>query len=212
MNDIVRLACPSGVPARRAAEAAAEAELEESIRTVLRWIGEDPERDGLKDTPARVARALREHFAGYRQDPARFLATTFEETNGYDGIVLLRGIPFESHCEHHMAPIIGRAWVAYVPENRVVGISKLARVVDAFARRLQIQERMTAEIADAIEAALQPRGVAVAIEAVHHCMSTRGVHKRGSDMVTSRLTGCFRDDPALRSEFFAAVHAGRAAP
>jgi GTP cyclohydrolase I len=207
MNEHVRIGHPTGHGGKEAARAAPE--IEEAIRGILRWIGEDPDRDGLKDTPARLVRAFREHFAGYRQDPAKLLATTFEETAGYDGMVLLRGIPFESHCEHHVAPIIGRAWVAYVPDGRVVGISKLARVVDAYAKRLQIQERMTAEIADAIDAALKPRGVAVSIAATHHCMSSRGVHKHGTDMVTSRLTGCFRDDPALRGEFFAAVHSSR---
>lgn len=155
------------------------AEVEEAVRTIIRWTGDDPDRDGLLDTPQRVTRALEEYFAGYATDPAVFLARTFEETDGYDEMVLLRAIPFESHCEHHMAPIIGRAWVAYVPTDRVVGISKLARVVEAYARRLQIQEKMTAQIANVIEETLAPRGVGVVIKAVHHCMLSRGSASMG---------------------------------
>jgi GTP cyclohydrolase I len=180
-----------------------EAEL--AVRTILRYIGENPERDGLRDTPSRVVRAMGEFFGGYDQDPAEILKRTFEETAGYDEMIVLRGIPFESHCEHHMAPIIGRAWVAYVPSGRVVGISKLARVVDAYARRLQIQEKMTAEIANTINDVLQPLGVGVIIKAAHHCMSTRGVHKHGTDMVTSRMLGVFRDNPITRQELLALV-------
>ena len=182
-----------------------KAEVEEAFRTIIRWAGDDPTRDGLVDTPARVARAFEEYFAGYGQDPARFLARTFEETAGYDEMVMLRAIPFESHCEHHLAPIIGKAWVAYLPTGRVVGISKLARVVEAFAKRLQIQEKMTAEVAHAISDALQPKGVAVLIKATHHCLSSRGVHKHGTDMVTNCMLGAFREDRALRAEFMSMV-------
>ncbi len=178
-----------------------QAEVEEAVRTLIRWAGDDPGREGLAGTPERVARAFEEFFAGYRQDPREILQKTFEEVEGYDEMVVLRDIPFESHCEHHMVPIIGKAHVGYLPHHRVVGISKLARVVDAYARRLQIQEKMTAQIADAIEDALQPRGVAVIIESEHHCMTTRGVHKDGTTMVTSRMIGAFRDDIQLRREF-----------
>ena len=182
-------------------------EAEDAFRIILRWIGEDPDRDGLHETPSRLVRAYQEYFSGYLQEPAKILQKTFSETSGYDEMVVLRGIPFESHCEHHVAPIIGRAWVAYVPDQRVVGISKLARVVDAYARRLQIQERLTAQIADTIRAALEPRGVAVLIKAKHHCMTSRGVHKHGTDLITSRMLGCFRDNPATRAEFMAVVNA-----
>ncbi len=181
------------------------AEAEGAVRTLLKWIGEDPTRDGLADTPGRVVRAFDEFFAGYAQDPAEILKRTFEETDGYDEMVVLRSIPFESHCEHHLAPIIGRAWVAYVPSGRVVGISKLARVVEAYAKRLQIQERMTAQIANTIEEVLRPVGVGVIIKATHHCMSTRGVHKHGTDMVTSRMLGSFRNNPMTRQEFLSMV-------
>ncbi|MCS7268596.1 MAG: GTP cyclohydrolase I FolE [Geminicoccaceae bacterium] len=181
------------------------AEAEEAVRTLLRWIGEDPEREGLKETPHRVVEAFREHFRGYAVDPAEILRKTFEEVEGYDEMVVLRDIAFESHCEHHLAPIIGRAHVAYLPVRRVVGISKLARLVDAYAKRLQIQERMTAQIADTIQEVLQPRGVGVVIEAVHHCMTTRGTYKPGSIMVTSRLLGEFRTNPETRREFLAIV-------
>jgi GTP cyclohydrolase IA len=184
------------------------AEVEAAFRTILRWAGDDPGRDGLIETPARLARSFEEFFAGYRQDPALLLQKTFEETEGYDEMVVLRGVAFESHCEHHLAPILGKAWVAYVPRGRVVGISKLARVVDAYARRLQIQERMTAEIANAINESLQPHGVGVIIKATHHCMTTRGVHKPGTDLVTSRMLGCFRDDPLIRQEFRALAEQG----
>ena len=174
---------------------------EDAIRTLLRWAGDDPAREGLGDTPRRVAKAYREWFAGYAQDPTAFLARTFKEVAGYDEIIVLRNIEFESHCEHHLAPIIGRAHVGYLPRNRVVGISKLARVVDAYARRLQVQEKMTAQIAQCIHDTLQPLGVGVVIEAVHECMTTRGVHKRGVSMVTSTLLGAFREDHRTRDEF-----------
>lgn len=182
-----------------------QAEVERAFRTIIEWAGDDPERDGLRETPSRVARAFREYFVGYDQDPEAMLQKTFEEIEGYDEMVILRGIPFESHCEHHLAPIIGRAWVAYVPKGRVVGISKLARVVDAFAKRLQIQEKMTAQIADTINHVLQPEGVAVVIKATHHCMVTRGVHKHDTDMVTSRMLGCFRDNAITRQEFLSMI-------
>jgi GTP cyclohydrolase IA len=177
------------------------AEVEAALRTLIRWTGDDPGREGLIETPARVARAFEEFFVGYRQDPAAILQKTFAETEGYDEMIVLRGIRFESHCEHHMAPIIGRAWVGYVPNGRVVGISKLARVVEIYAKRLQIQERMTAQIANTIDRVLKPQGVGVVIRASHHCMTTRGVHKPDTDMVTSRMLGCFRDDPLTRQEF-----------
>ncbi len=179
------------------------AEVEAAFKTIIRWTGDDPARDGLKETPARVTRAYEEFFKGYNDDPEAILAKTFEEIEGYDEMVVLRGIRFESHCEHHMAPIIGRAWVAYIPKGRVVGISKLARVVDAYAKRLQIQEKMTAQIANTIQKVLEPDGVGVIIKAEHHCMTTRGVHKHGTDMVTSRMLGAFRDNGLTRQEFLA---------
>ena len=175
------------------------------MRTLLRWAGDDPAREGLLDTPGRVARAYREFFAGYETDPVALLERTFEETDGYDEIVLLRDIRLESYCEHHMLPIIGHAHVAYLPGNRVVGISKLARVVEAYGKRLQIQEKLTAQIANTINDVLRPRGVAVVIEATHQCMSTRGVHKPGAGMVTSRMLGAFRDDPATRRELLSMI-------
>lgn len=178
---------------------------EAAVRTLLRWAGDDPERDGLIETPKRVAKAFEEYFRGYRDDPEAILQKTFEETEGYDEMIVLRGIRFESHCEHHLAPIIGRAWVGYIPNGRVVGISKLARVVDAYAKRLQIQEKMTAQIANSIETALAPQGVAVVIKAEHHCMTTRGVHKPGTDMVTSRMLGVFRDSAITRQEFLSMI-------
>ncbi|HWV96032.1 MAG TPA: GTP cyclohydrolase I FolE [Xanthobacteraceae bacterium] len=183
------------------------AEVEAAVRTIIRWTGDDPDREGLQETPARVTRALEDYFSGYAQDPTEFLARTFEEVGGYDEMILLRGIRFESHCEHHMAPVIGQAWVGYVPNGRVVGISKLARVVDVFARRLQVQEKLTAQIADAIDRILKPKGVAVVIKASHHCMTTRGVHKPDTDLTTSRMLGCFRDSPQLRQEFLMTVSA-----
>ncbi len=182
-----------------------QAEVEQAVRTMIRWAGDNPARDGLADTPARVARAFQEFFRGYGEDPVEILQRTFEETEGYDEMVVLRAIRFESFCEHHMAPIIGRAWVAYVPSGRVVGISKLARVVDAYAKRLQIQEKMTAQIANVINEVLQPQGVGVVLKATHHCMTTRGVHKPGTDLVTSRMLGCFRDNPMTRQEFLTMI-------
>jgi GTP cyclohydrolase I len=180
-------------------------EAERAVRTLLRWTGEDPGRDGLLDTPARVVRAYEEYFRGYDQDPVQILSRTFEETEGYDEMVVLRGIRFESFCEHHMAPIIGQAWVGYMPSGRVVGISKLARVVDAYAKRLQIQEKMTAQIANTINDVLSPHGVAVVLKATHHCMTTRGIHKPGTDLVTSRMLGCFRDNALTRQEFLTMI-------
>jgi GTP cyclohydrolase I len=177
------------------------AEVEAAVRTIIRWTGDDPERDGLIETPARVTRAFEEFFVGYAQDPVEILQKTFEEIEGYDEMIVLRGIRFESHCEHHMAPIIGQAWVAYVPSGRVVGISKLARVVEIYAKRLQIQEKMTAQIANTINDVLKPQGVGVIVKASHHCMTTRGIHKPDSDLVTSRMLGCFRDSPLTRQEF-----------
>jgi GTP cyclohydrolase I len=181
------------------------AEAEEAVRTLLRWAGDDPSREGLVDTPSRVARSYEEFFEGYDVDPVALLERTFEETDGYDEMVLLRDIRLESHCEHHLVPIIGRAHVAYLPHRRVVGISKLARVVEAYAKRLQIQEKLTAQIANTIQEVLEPRGVAVVIEAAHQCMTTRGIHKPGVTMVTSRMLGAFRDDASTRREFLAMV-------
>jgi GTP cyclohydrolase IA len=181
------------------------AEAEAAVRTLLRWAGDDPGREGLAGTPDRVVRSYEEFFAGYDIDPVELLDRTFEEIEGYDEMVVLRDITFESHCEHHLVPIIGKAHVAYMPRHRVVGISKLARVVDAYAKRLQIQEKMTAQVANAIDTVLSPRGVAVVIEAQHQCMTTRGVHKPGVAMVTSRMLGCFRDDPATRREFLGLI-------
>jgi GTP cyclohydrolase I len=178
---------------------------EEAVRVLIRWAGDDPSREGLIDTPARVARSYREFFAGYLVDPRELLARTFSEVDGYDEMIVLKDIRFESYCEHHMVPIIGRAHVAYLPEHRVVGISKLARLVDAFAKRLQIQEKMTVQIADTLNEVLQPKGVAVMLEAAHQCMSTRGVHKPGSGMVTSRMLGSFRTDPSTRREFLSII-------
>jgi GTP cyclohydrolase I len=178
-------------------------EVEEAVKTLIRWAGDDPEREGLIDTPKRVARAWREYAKGYSEDPARHLSRTFEEVGGYDEIVLLKDIPFQSHCEHHMAPIIGKASIAYLPRDKVVGISKLARVLHGFARRLQVQERLTAEVADCICEHLQPKGVAVVIEASHACMTARGVQTPGVMMVTSRIMGVFREDDRSRKEVLA---------
>jgi GTP cyclohydrolase I len=177
------------------------AEAEAAVRTLLLWAGDDPTREGLKDTPARVARAFEDWFSGYANDPQAYLARTFEEVHGYDEMVVLRDIRFESHCEHHLAPIIGRVHVGYLPDAKVVGISKLARVVDAYARRLQVQEKMNAQIANCIQHVLEPKGVAVVIEASHQCMTTRGVHKPGVTMVTSTMLGAFREDARTRREF-----------
>lgn len=181
------------------------AEAEEAVRTLLRWAGENPTREGLLDTPKRVVKSYQEFFKGYHEDPFEILSRTFEETEGYNEIVLLKDIRLESHCEHHMVPITGKAHVAYLPSSRVVGISKLARVVDAYAKRFQIQEKLTVQIAATIQQALQPRGVAVVIEANHQCISTRGVHKPGVSMVTSHMLGEFRDNPATRREFLAMI-------
>jgi len=181
-------------------------EAENAVRTLIRWAGDDPDREGLRGTPARAVRAYEEWFAGYNEDPRDYLKRTFEEVAGYDEIVVLRDIRFESYCEHHLAPIIGRAHIGYLPRTRVVGISKLARLVDVYAKRLQIQERMTAEIAGCIESVLKPLGVAVVVEAAHQCMTTRGVHKSGVTMVTSRMLGVFRTHPETRNEFLAALN------
>ncbi|MBT4935015.1 MAG: GTP cyclohydrolase I FolE [Rhodospirillaceae bacterium] len=180
-------------------------EAEDAVRTLLRWAGDDPSREGLLDTPARVVRSYEEFFAGYDVDPTELLKRTFEETDGYDEMVLLKDIRFESHCEHHMAPIIGKVHIAYLPKSRVIGISKLARLVELYAKRLTIQEKMTSQIANALNDILQPEGVAVVIEAAHQCMTTRGVHKPGVSMVTSRMLGAFRDNPSTRREFLSMV-------
>ncbi|HEX6979573.1 MAG TPA: GTP cyclohydrolase I FolE [Alphaproteobacteria bacterium] len=181
------------------------AEAEAAVRTLIRWAGDDPDREGLAETPARVVRAYEEWFSGYTIDPEEFLRRTFEETDGYDEMVVLRDIRFESFCEHHIAPIVGRAHVAYLPDHRVIGISKLARLIEAYSKRLQIQEKMTAQIANTLNEVLMPKGVAVVIEATHQCMTTRGVHKSGVSMVTSRMLGAFRDNSATRREFLAMI-------
>ena len=193
------------VPVEAAADRPTREDAEEAVRTLLRWAGDDPGREGLLDTPGRVVRAYREWFRGYDEDPHADLQRTFEEVEGYDEMVVLRDIRFESYCEHHLAPIIGKAHVGYMPTSRVVGISKLARVVDSFAKRLQVQEKMTAQIANAIQDVLKPKGVAVVIEAEHQCMSTRGVHKKGVSMVTSTMLGVFREDSDTRKEFLAMI-------
>jgi GTP cyclohydrolase I len=180
-------------------------EAEEAVRTLIRWAGDDPDREGLVSTPSRVAKAYEEWFEGYNSDPDEFLKRTFKETDGYDEMVVLRDIRFESFCEHHMAPIIGVAHIAYLPDHRVIGISKLARLVEVYAKRLQIQEKMTAQIANCLNEALMPKGVAVVLEATHQCMTTRGVHKSGVSMVTSRMLGAFRDNPTTRREFLAMI-------
>ncbi|MGH7054057.1 MAG: GTP cyclohydrolase I FolE [Stellaceae bacterium] len=182
-------------------------EAEEAVRTLISWAGDDPTREGLLGTPDRVVRAYREFFSGYAEDPVALLQRTFEEVGGYDEIIALKDIRFESHCEHHIAPIIGKVHVAYLPNNRVVGISKLARLVEVYAKRLQIQEKMTAQIANTLDEVLQPKGVAVVIEAAHQCMTTRGVHKPGITMVTSHMLGAFRHDPSSRREVLAMIGA-----
>ena len=184
-------------------------EVEAAVRTLLRWTGDDPDREGLRDTPGRVARAYGEFFAGYQEDALQVLSTTFEEAGDYDDVIVVRNIRFESHCEHHMVPIVGMAHIAYWPDKRVVGLSKLARVVDIFARRLQIQERLNSQIADTIATALQPRGVAVVLEAEHLCMTSRGVYKPGSTTTTQRLRGVFETDPLKRQEVLATLYATR---
>ncbi len=191
-------------PSREDAEAA--------VRTLLRWAGDDPSREGLIDTPARVVRSYEEFFAGYSIDPDEYLRRTFEEVEGYDEMVVLRNIRVESYCEHHMVPIIGRAHVAYMPHHRVVGISKLARIVEAYSKRLQIQEKMTVQIADTINKVLEPMGVAVVIEASHQCMTTRGVHKPGVSMITSHMLGVFRSNPTTRKELMALLGASSGNP
>jgi GTP cyclohydrolase I len=182
---------------------------EEAVRTLIAWAGDNPEREGLRDTPARVTDAYGEFFAGYQGDPYEILERTFEEVHGYDDLVMLRDIRLESHCEHHMLPIVGVAHIAYLPRDRVVGISKLARVVDMYAKRLQTQETMTAQIAGAIEQVLKPRGVAILIDALHECMTTRGVHKPGTSTITTRFTGVFKDDPNYRERFLQLVNGPR---
>ncbi|WP_119168124.1 GTP cyclohydrolase I FolE [Algihabitans albus] len=188
-----------------------QAEAEAAVRTLIEWAGDDPDREGLAGTPERVVRAYEEFFAGYNEDPVALLARTFEETAAYDEMVVLRDIRLESHCEHHIVPILGKAHVGYLPAGRVVGISKLARLVEVFAKRMQIQEALTSQIADSIQEVLKPRGVAVVIEAAHQCMTTRGIRKPGVSMVTSRMLGSFRDDPATRREFFAMIGSPRSA-
>jgi GTP cyclohydrolase IA len=188
-------------PARRPSREEAEA----AVRTLIEWAGDDPSREGLKGTPGRVVRAYEEFFGGYETDPVELLQRTFEEVEGYDEMVVLKDIRFESHCEHHIAPIIGKAHVAYLPSRRVIGISKLARLVEVYAKRLQIQEKLTAQIANTLEEVLKPKGVAVVVEAAHQCMTTRGVHKPGVTMVTSRMLGAFRDDASTRREFLAMI-------
>ena len=200
MNDPQRPASDTPTVSRQAAE--------EAVRTLLRWSGEDPAREGLLDTPKRVAKAYQDWFSGYKLDPDEYLARTFKEVCGYDEMIVLRDIEFESHCEHHMAPIIGKAHIGYLPNGKVVGISKLARVVDAYARRFQVQEKMTAQIAGCIERVLQPIGVGVVIEGAHECMTTRGVHKRGVSMITSKMLGSFREDARTRAEFLQFIDVG----
>src|SRR5262247_2765605 len=196
-SELVSLATGLERPSRDEAEAA--------VRTLIRWAGDNPDREGLLGTPDRVVRSYEEFFGGYDEDPAEMLQRTFEEVEGYDEVVMLRDIRLESHCEHHMVPIIGKVHIGYLPDRRVVGISKLARVVDAYAFRLQIQEKLTAQIANTLQEVLQPRGVAVVIEAAHQCMTTRGVHKSDVVMVTSRMLGAFRDDPLSRREVLAMI-------
>lgn len=198
------IALPTGEASHRR-DTPSRAAAEEAVRTLIRWAGDDPGREGLRDTPARVVRSYEEFFSGYDEDPEEILRRTFEEIDGYDEMVLLRDIRLESHCEHHLVPIVGKAHVAYLPGNRVVGISKLARVVEIYSRRLQIQEKLTVQIANAIEETLHPRGVAVVIEAAHQCMTTRGVRKPGVTMVTSRMLGAFRTNASTRREFMALI-------
>jgi GTP cyclohydrolase I len=195
-----------GKPARkRSARPPSRAEAEDAVRTLIRWVGDDPDREGLKGTPGRVARAYKEWFSGYDEDPNDYLQRTFEQVGGYDEMVVLRDIRFESHCEHHIAPIIGHVHIGYLPRNRVIGISKLARLVDTFSRRLQVQEKMTAEIANCLNAGLKPHGVGVVVEAAHECMTTRGVHKSEVSMVTSRMLGAFRVQKQTRDEFLSSL-------
>ena len=202
MNEIKR---PNPADGSTVVDRPSREEAEQAVRTLIRWAGDDPDREGLAGTPSRVVRAYDEFFSGYGIDPVEVLSRTFEETEGYDEMVVLRDIRFESHCEHHMAPIIGRAHIAYLPRRRVVGISKLARLLEIYSKRLQIQEKLTAQIANTIDEVLQPRGVAVVLDAAHQCMTTRGVHKPGASMVTSRMLGAFRTDPSTRREFLSII-------
>ncbi len=209
MDEIVTRRAPAAVKRRASLRRPSRAEAESAVRTLIGWAGDDPEREGLKDTPRRVADAFEEYFAGYRLDPADVLSKTFDEAGGYDDLVMLRDIRVESHCEHHLAPFLGVAHVAYLPDGRILGISKIARVVEIFAKRLQTQETLTAQIADAIETALQPRGVAVLIEAEHQCMSMRGVRQPGVKTITTRFTGALEADASYRDRFLQMVHGPR---
>jgi len=197
---------PARTSSRRGEPPPTQAEAEAAVRTLIRWVGDDPDREGLKATPGRVARAYKEWFSGYNEDPNQYLQRTFEQVGGYDEMVVLRDIRFESHCEHHIAPIIGVVHIGYLPRNRVIGISKLARLVDTFSRRLQVQEKMTAEIANCLNAGLKPHGVGVVVEGSHECMTTRGVHKSEVSMVTSRMLGAFRVQRQTRDEFLSSLN------
>jgi GTP cyclohydrolase IA len=205
MGKLVKMRTVRGQPKAKKQEMPTETEAKNAVRTLIRWAGDDPDREGLKATPGRVVRAYKEWFSGYDEDPNDYLLRTFEEVGGYDEMVLLRDIRFVSHCEHHMAPIIGRVHIGYLPRNRVVGISKLARLVETFARRLQVQEKMTAEIANCLNVVLKPHGVGVVVEAEHECMTTRGVRKTDVTMVTSRMVGAFRNQKQTRDEFLSAI-------
>jgi GTP cyclohydrolase IA len=206
MDKIVKFSQRSRKPSQpRTANRPSRTQAEDAVRTLIRWAGDDPDREGLKRTPARVTRAYEEWYAGYEEDPRAFLQRTFEEIAGYDEVVVLRDIRFESHCEHHMAPIIGRAHIGYLPRHRVVGISKLARLVEVYAKRLQIQEKMTAQIANTINDVLRPQGVGVVLKAEHFCMTARGIMKPGTDLVTSRMLGVFRDSAITRQEFMSII-------
>ncbi len=205
MGKAVKLRTVRGQPKAKKQEGPTKTEAENAVRTLIRWAGDDPDREGLRATPARVVRAYKEWYSGYDEDPNDYLLRTFEEVGGYDEMVLLRDIRFVSHCEHHMAPIIGRVHIGYLPRNRVIGISKLARLVETFARRLQVQEKMTAEIANCLNVALKPHGVGVVVEAEHECMTTRGVNKTDVTMVTSRMVGAFRNQKQTRDEFLSAI-------
>ena len=205
MAKLVKLRTVRGQPKAKKQERPTETEAENAVRTLIRWAGDDPDREGLKATPGRVVRAYKEWFSGYDEDPNDYLLRTFEEVGGYDEMVLLRDVRFASHCEHHMAPIIGRVHIGYLPRNRVIGISKLARLVETFARRLQVQEKMTAQIANCLNVVLKPHGVGVVVEAEHECMTTRGVHKTDVTMVTSRMVGAFRNQKQTRDEFLSAI-------
>jgi GTP cyclohydrolase I len=209
MDDVVTRRASAAIKRQAAPKRPSRAEAEAAVRTLLAWAGDDPEREGLRDTPRRVTDAYEEYFSGYRLDPAEVLSRTFDETGGYDDLVMLRDIRVDSHCEHHLAPFLGAAHVAYLPNGRILGISKIARVVEIFARRLQTQEALTAQIADAIEAALRPRGVAVLIEAEHQCMSMRGVRQPGVKTITTRFTGALEADVSYRDRFLQLVHCPR---